>query len=225
MAEPLAFAPPPIVLRHGTVWNANQTIRYRIVAPPANLDAGQVATLIARAFETWRTAGRLPLQFQEVQADPCEIAIAWVPAVNAAIDGATAGADFPPVAGALGPGSSPNRIMFEAGLPWILTGGNAFTFDVEMFALHEIGHVIGLEHSASSLPVMADTVGPGQARGLSAADVSAAQALYPPAGGSGPHLSLIAAAGSLSRRTISCCLRPRAHLKPAVNRVRRLARR
>jgi hypothetical protein len=85
---------------------------------------------------------------------------------------------------------------FDDAETWSI-GGAGNTFDQETVALHEIGHLIGLDHSTVSGSVMFPTYG-GQRRTLTADDLAGAQTLY---GKRGPALRVLVHLQNIGDRT------------------------
>jgi hypothetical protein len=68
-------------------------------------------------------------------------------------------------------------VKFNSQTPWSVGGGGGGSYDLFTVALHEAGHVFGLDHSPNPAAVMfKDYMGPRT--GLSAEDVARLQALY-----------------------------------------------
>ena len=80
---------------------------------------------------------------------------------------------YPPPCG----GSLAGHMHFDEAENWSLTGAGA-TFDLETVALHEIGHLLGLAHSADPNAIMYPTY-TGVQRSLSPDDVAGVRRLYP----------------------------------------------
>lgn len=72
-------------------------------------------------------------------------------------------------------------VHFNTDHQWA-TSATTGRFDIESVALHEIGHAIGLDHTASSAEVMFSSLTPATLhRTLGSGDVAGAQLLYPDA--------------------------------------------
>lgn len=159
-------------------WPAGQ-VRYRIMSVPTtrpSIDIAAMSTIMKTAFARWKNAANLPLEFVEVPTDPCDIAVVWERFQGTGRDGFLATADFPPKRG-----TSPNVIAFndDSTIPWAINDNvGRFDFNLAFIALHEVGHAIGLAHSAFDMVVMSDTIGMGAGFGLAPADMTAAGKLY-----------------------------------------------
>ncbi|XP_022133607.1 metalloendoproteinase 1-like [Momordica charantia] len=74
-------------------------------------------------------------------------------------------------------GPNDGRVHFDADENWVV-GMVADGFDVQMVALHELGHVLGLKHSADSQAIMWPYMEPNTVKGLSGDDIEGIRALY-----------------------------------------------
>jgi hypothetical protein len=140
---------------------------------------------VRNAFATW--AASTPLTFTEVAttASP-DVRIGWRPASDpdlSMVGGTLAHADFPPGCSVV-TNSLPKPVHFDDSEHVWSIGAVAGAFDVETVALHEIGHILGMAHSAVPGAVMFPTVSPNfRLVALTADDVTGIQSLY---GGSAP---------------------------------------
>jgi hypothetical protein len=121
---------------------------------------------VASAFAAW-TRGGLPLQFRLVDDSArADVHVAWIDRFPETISGRTVW-------------SRDDRWwMVEANVTLALhhSDGTALDADqVRAIALHEVGHLIGLDHTTDSLNVMAPRV---RVRDLSSADQATARLLY-----------------------------------------------
>ena len=80
---------------------------------------------------------------------------------------------YPPPCG----GSFAGHMHFDEAEDWSLTGSGG-TFDLETVALHEIGHLLGLAHSADPNSIMYPTYA-GVRRSLDQDDLDGIRRLYP----------------------------------------------
>jgi hypothetical protein len=80
---------------------------------------------------------------------------------------------YPPPCG----GDHAGECHFDEAETWSLTGAGA-TFDLETVALHETGHLLGLDHSAVTGSVMFPSYG-GVRRALTQDDIDGIRRLYP----------------------------------------------
>ncbi|GER47401.1 matrix metalloproteinase [Striga asiatica] len=69
------------------------------------------------------------------------------------------------------------RIHFDAAQNWS-HNGDRNAFDVETVGLHELGHVLGLDHSNVQLAVMHAIIAPGERKHLHEDDIKGIKALY-----------------------------------------------
>jgi hypothetical protein len=132
------------------------------------------------ALATWAAAA--PLTFTEVGlGQHPDIVVGWRPADDPdfALSGTIAHADFPPGCGVIGD-TLPKPVHFnDPEINWVI-GKVIFSFDVQSVALHELGHVLGLEHSDVEDAVMAPTLSfNATRRSLAADDVAGLHQLYP----------------------------------------------
>ncbi|PWA60674.1 peptidase M10A, Metallopeptidase, catalytic domain protein [Artemisia annua] len=82
--------------------------------------------------------------------------------------GAELGHAFPPTDG---------RLHFNAEKTWAV-GAVPNAFDIESVALHEIGHLLGLNHSSVQNAIMFSGISPGVTKGLNSDDIRGIRALY-----------------------------------------------
>ncbi|KZV35370.1 Metalloendoprotein 1 precursor [Dorcoceras hygrometricum] len=69
------------------------------------------------------------------------------------------------------------RVHFNAHKAWA-TDGTLYAFDVFTTALHELGHVLGLDHSTNTESIMFPTIVKGQRKYLHSDDIDGINALY-----------------------------------------------
>ncbi|XP_051117809.1 metalloendoproteinase 3-MMP-like [Andrographis paniculata] len=72
---------------------------------------------------------------------------------------------------------SDGRFHYDADEYWV-NGAVQNAFDLETTALHEIGHLLGLEHSQIPEAIMFSTIDPGRTKGLHPNDIEGIKALY-----------------------------------------------
>jgi hypothetical protein len=136
---------------------------------------------VRRAFATWSAA--VPIAFREVSAgEGPDIRIAWTNAKcgDADMTGQlVAHADFPPGCGVLN-NTLPRPVHFDNQESHWFVGGLVINwFDVETVALHEIGHILGMDHSQFPTAVMSATMKPHRRRNvLTSDDLEGIRRLY-----------------------------------------------
>ncbi|GKU85958.1 hypothetical protein SLEP1_g553 [Rubroshorea leprosula] len=69
------------------------------------------------------------------------------------------------------------RFHYDADEPWSV-GVVQGAYHLETLALHEIGHLLGLDHSSVEGAIMFPTFAPGEAKGLHGDDIQGIRALY-----------------------------------------------
>ncbi|MEJ7846089.1 MAG: RICIN domain-containing protein [Acidimicrobiales bacterium] len=136
---------------------------------------------VRNAFATWSAAA--PLTFTEVaRTQNPDIVIDWRPAADpdhSMVGGVLAHADFPPGCGVV-TNALPKPVHFDDSEHLWSIGAAANSFDVETVALHEIGHILGLQHSDVAGSVMFPSVSSNSTkRALTADDLGGIEELYP----------------------------------------------
>lgn len=175
-ASPLAFSTT-------CAWNRT-ALTYAFDTGTADIGGDDERQAVRRAFITWSAAA--PLAFREVgTGDSPDVLIRWGNAKcgDADMTGTVlAHADYPPGCGFYGNGM-PRPLHFDDQENTWVIGLAASSFDVETVALHEVGHVLGLQHSSVTGAVMFPTTSPNSTvRVLSGDDVEGIRRLYPPTG-------------------------------------------
>ncbi|KZV54238.1 metalloendoprotein 1-like [Dorcoceras hygrometricum] len=69
-------------------------------------------------------------------------------------------------------------IHFNGEMGWAHDGDSYYSFDIKSVALHEIGHLLGLNHSADRLAIMFPTFDRGEIRRIHQDDVNGIYHLY-----------------------------------------------
>ncbi len=136
---------------------------------------------VRNAFATWAEAA--PLTFTELTTSQNpDIVIDWRPANDpdhSMVGGVLAHADFPPGCGVV-TNTLPLPVHFDDQEHQWVIGAVANGFDVETVALHEIGHILGLQHSDVAGSVMFPSVSSNSTkRTLTADDIAGIDQLYP----------------------------------------------
>jgi predicted Zn-dependent protease len=133
------------------------------------------------AFATWAAA--VPVTFTETATNQNpDITIDWRPADDpdhSMVGGVLAHADFPPACGVV-TNTLPKPVHFDDSEHQWVVGTAAGSFDVETVGLHELGHILGLQHSDVAGSVMFPTVSSNSTkRALTADDLGGIRELYP----------------------------------------------
>jgi uncharacterized protein YcgI (DUF1989 family) len=136
---------------------------------------------VRAAFATWAAAA--PLTFTEVAANQTpDVSVDWRPANDpdhSMVGGILAHADFPPGCSVV-TNSLPKPVHFDDSEHLWAVGAVSGGFDVETVALHELGHILGLQHSDVVGSVMFASVSPNfTKRTLTADDLAGIRQLYP----------------------------------------------
>ncbi|MGY1617387.1 matrixin family metalloprotease [Geodermatophilus sp. SYSU D00691] len=164
------------VLRGCSYTTADLT--YRFINATGDISGADEQPAIRRAFDTWSSA-LCGVRFVERTSGPVHFEIGWFTGDHAdgspfdGVGNTLAHAFYPPPCG----GANAGDMHFDEAETWSLTG-NTGTFDLETVALHEIGHLLGLDHSQVTGSVMFPTYG-GVRRGLTQDDVDGIRRLYP----------------------------------------------
>jgi hypothetical protein len=154
-----------------------RTLSYAFVQGTGDLAGTQERQPVRNAFATWQQ--QIPIDFVEVgTANNPNFTIGWFTGSHGdsspfdGVGNTLAHAFYPPPCG----GQHAGKMHFDDAEVWSLAGaGN--TFDVETVALHEIGHLLGLDHTTVPGAVMFPTYG-GPRRALAADDIAGIRALY-----------------------------------------------
>ena len=136
---------------------------------------------VRAAVASWAAA--VPITFTEVGATQSpDVAIDWRPAADpdhSMIGGILAHADFPPACGII-TNTLPKPLHFDDSEHAWSVGAVPNAFDIETVALHELGHILGLQHSDVPGSVMFPSVDDNTTnRVLTADDLSGIRQLYP----------------------------------------------
>jgi hypothetical protein len=164
------------VLR-GCAYGKNR-FTYRFVNGTGDITGTQERSAVRNAFNTWANA-LCGITFEERTSGVVDFEVGWFTGSHGdgnAFDGVgntLAHGFYPPPCG----GSHAGECHFDDAETWSLTGSGG-TFDLETVALHEIGHLLGLEHSSVSGSVMFPSYG-GVRRALTQDDLDGIRRLYP----------------------------------------------
>jgi protease II len=146
-------------------------------------DTGGEFGAVRAAFASW--AGAVPVLFTEVgRTQSPDVAIDWRPANDpdhSMIGGILAHSDFPPGCGVISD-ALPKPVHFDDSEHAWSVGAVPGAFDIETVALHELGHILGLQHSDVPGSVMFPTVDDNTTnRVLTSDDLAGIRSLYPTA--------------------------------------------
>ena len=174
------------VLRGCSYQGKFRTLTYAFVNGTADIAGNNERQAIRNAFATWQA--QIPIDFVEVATtNSPNFTVGWFTGAHdsdgAPFDGVgntLAHAFYPPPCG----GPNFGKLHFDDAESWKLDGTN---FDTETVALHEIGHLIGLNHSAVGGSVMFPSYS-GQRRALTQDDIDGGRALY---GRRGPAMRVL----------------------------------
>lgn len=160
-------------------WPATHTVLlYKFVNFTPDLDPDAVRAAFRHAMDRWSAV--VPVEFQEVAAeDKAEISIGWYDDDHG--DGYKFGKAlahaFPPVCEGDKCTSRSGNFHLSHNCKWVVGfGDGARKCDLRHVALHELGHVLGLDHSADSQAVMRASY--NHRLELGEDDVEGAQSLY-----------------------------------------------
>ncbi|MGX8903867.1 matrixin family metalloprotease [Streptomyces netropsis] len=157
-----------------------QNLTYRFFNDTPDITAEDERGSVGNAFDTWARA-LFDMGFEATTSSDADFAVGWASGSHgdgSGFDGigrTLAHAFFPPPCG----GAHAGALHFDDAEKWSTTGGG-MTFDTETVALHEIGHLLGLDHSQVATAVMAPTYS-GVHRTLSQDDIDGIRTLYPAA--------------------------------------------
>jgi Alpha-L-arabinofuranosidase B (ABFB) domain/Matrixin/Putative peptidoglycan binding domain len=162
-------------------WN-DRTLRYAFGAGTQDVAADEEFAAVRAAFRSW--AAVVPISFTEVTAgDNPDVLVEWRDAADPDHDMTgpiLAHADFPPGCGIV-TNQLPKPVHFDDSEHTWIVGAAAGQYDIETVALHELGHILGLQHSSVPGAIMQPTVDDNATRRVLAADdIDGVRRLYPP---------------------------------------------
>jgi hypothetical protein len=178
-------------VRFGTVcaWD-RRNLSYQFGRPGApslttDLAQGLVVNAVRRAFNTWAAAG-VGLSFRVITGGDipidADIRIEWRQSADpdsSMVGYVVAHSDYPPGCSVVTT-DYPKPLHFDDEEHTWVDGAVAGGFDIETVTLHEIGHLLGLDHSDVSGSVMWAYVSPNSTlRTLQADDLAGIRSLYP----------------------------------------------
>jgi hypothetical protein len=177
-------------LRFSTVcaWN-RRDLSYQFGRPGASalttdVSQGVAINAVRRALATWEAAG-VRLRFRVITGGDigidADIRIEWRPEADPDFSMAgtvIAHADYPPSCSVVTT-DYPKPLHFDDSVTWV-DGAVAGGFDIETLTLHELGHILGLDHSTVAGTVMWPTFPPNfTLRSLQPDDLAGIRSLYP----------------------------------------------
>lgn len=186
---PDLFGRPSINFRTVCAWD-RRNLSYQFGRPGASaittdVTQGVAINAIRRALNTWAAVG-VGLTFRVITggdiAIDADIRIEWRPAADpdsSMVGNVVAHADYPPGCSVVTT-DYPKPLHFDDTETWV-DGAVAGGYDIETVALHELGHLLGLDHSTVPGTVMWPTVYSNNTlRTLQPDDLAGITALYPP---------------------------------------------
>jgi hypothetical protein len=162
-------------------WNRT-TLTYSFGPGTTDVAGDGERAAVRRALASWTAVS--PVLFREVGAGG-DVRVDWRAAADADLNmvgGTLAHADYPPGCSFISE-ALPKPVHFDDEEHTWSDGAVAGAFDVETVALHELGHILGLAHSAVPGAVMAPTIASGSLlRTPAPDDVEGVERLYPRTG-------------------------------------------
>lgn len=154
-------------------WNGPRELACRVEPDDGPVAAAAFEAALREALDTWSATGLVSytLVAPELEAN---VVFAWRRGLH---DACTPFGTDPSVAhtGPVGPGTF---VHFDSSRAWSAPGAEqADGLDLAQAALHELGHVLGLDHSPDELCVMYPEPSPARRR-LGRSDLAGLQALY-----------------------------------------------
>jgi hypothetical protein len=185
---PDLFGRPSINFATACAWD-RRNLSYQFGRPgasaiTADVSQGVAINAIRRALNTWAGAG-VGLTFRVITGGDipidADIRIEWRAEADpdsSMVGNVVAHADFPPGCWAV-TSAYPKPLHFDDSETWV-DGAVAGGLDIETVALHELGHLLGLNHSAVPGTVMWPIVSYNSTlRTLQPDDLAGIRALYP----------------------------------------------
>jgi hypothetical protein len=182
--------PPPFQARfavRGRVADRG-ALTVRIEPEGGPLDGRRFRAEIEEALSEWQATGCARF-LPATEGDPADVTFSWQRAAHGAC--VPFGAD--PGVAHTGPVAPGTFVHFDAGRDW------ERTLSLRQAALHELGHVLGLDHSADEGAVMFPEPKPERAR-LAPSDLAGIHSLY---GGGEPGAGDLEVVGALTLRRVA----------------------
>lgn len=161
-------------------WNKD-TLTYAFGTGTGDVGGDDERQAVRRAMATWSAA--VQIAFREVgTGDNPDFQISWTQANcgdTSMVGSVLAHADYPPGCGFYG-NALPRPFHFDDQEHTWCIGSVSGQYDIETIALHEIGHILGLDHSTVSGAVMFKSVSANSTnRVLAPDDLEGIRKLYP----------------------------------------------
>jgi Matrixin/Putative peptidoglycan binding domain len=185
---PDLFGRPSINFRTVCAW-PRRNLSYQFGRPGASaittdVPQGVAINAVRRALNTWANAG-VGLTFRVITGGDipidADIRIEWRPEADpdhSMVGNVVAHADYPPDCWVV-TNDYPKPLHFDDSERWV-DGAVEGALDIETVALHELGHLLGLDHSDVAGSVMWPTVSYNRTlRTLQEDDLRGIRALYP----------------------------------------------
>jgi len=178
-------------------------LTYRFTNGTGDIAGNTERNAVRNAFNTWASV-LCGVTFQEITSGSADFLVSWNTGTHNdgypfdGIGNTLAHAFYPPPCG----GSNAGSMHFDDAEAWSLTGAGT-TFDLETVALHEIGHLLGLDHSSVGGSVMFPNYG-GVRQNLTQDDIDGIRQLYPflcRRGDSGSQAGFVGEIASIKHQT------------------------
>jgi hypothetical protein len=157
-------------------------VPFSLVSPPSGITKTQALDVLRVAFGIWHDRANLGFIFREAgRGSAAQVLIDWIsaaaaPGLNLVVKEILGYGDPPPVGGGKTPGTVA-RMLFDGNLDWSVNDDKR-SFHMLTVVLHEVGHILGLEHCGGD-SVMNPNIGRGRGRvDLRQVDIDGATALY-----------------------------------------------
>ncbi|WP_426337421.1 matrixin family metalloprotease [Pseudoduganella sp. R-31] len=166
------------LLKGCSYWSRRRSLTFGFANATPDIAGDGEREAVRSAFRTWQQVAWVDFVEVPIEANP-DLRIEWQAGDHgdgSAFDGVgriLAHAFYPPPCG----GAHAGKCHFDEAEAWAL-GALSGMIDLETVALHEIGHLLGLDHSADPSSVMAPSYPGVSLRTLQPDDVAGIEALY-----------------------------------------------